>query len=48
MSCKLMNKNIKCTNLFISLEQQYYTQADYAPNIEGDAQQTKKTKNHTL
>lgn len=43
-----MDKNIKWTKLFSSLEQQYYTQADYAPNIEGDPQKTKKTQNHKL
>lgn len=32
-----MNENIKWTKLFSSSEQQYYTQADYAPNIEGNS-----------
>lgn len=31
-----MNKNIKWKKLFSSLEQQYYTEVDYSPNIEGD------------
>lgn len=44
LGIKLIREQKKWTNLFSSLEKQYYTQADYGPNIEGDTQKTKKKK----